>query len=258
MSPSSGTQTLDRSLALLEAAAEIHDLDQLAEEVGLTRSTAYRLLTALVQWGYLRHIRREGYFLGPKLIELGFKHYEDLHLPSIARPNLERLTELTNETTHLAVLEIDHLTYIDKVLGTRNLQMTSRIGARAEVQCTALGKALISGLPSSEWPSHFNPDFKKTPNSISTLDGFLTEIRKTKERGYSLDLEENEIGVRCIAAPLFGGDGEVIGAISISGASVYLDEERIKELIPLVKKTAANISKEMGWNSWRDGLETEL
>lgn len=248
MGKPSGTQTLERAISLLEAAASVHDLDQLSSETKLTRSTAYRMLSTLVEMGYLKHIPREGYFLGPKLLELGYKYYDDLHLPSIARPHLERLTEVTNETSHLAVLEGRSIIYIDKVLGSRNLQMTSRIGANAEVPFTALGKSLICGLPENEWGSYFNPEHGKTPNSIKDEERFIQEIENIARNGYSLDMEENEVGVCCIASPLQDQRGEVIGAISISSASIYLDNQRIKSLIPFVKKTAQDISRELGWN----------
>src|SRR3712207_2770620 len=137
-----GTQTLLRGLDLLHAvAAGIHDLESLAAHTALRRSTAHRLLAALVRQGYLRHQTRQGYFLGPRLIELGFKAHGQLHLPSIARSHLEWLRNQTREAVHLAVLQRAEVVYIDKVPGTRELQMSSYLGARLPVQSTALGKA---------------------------------------------------------------------------------------------------------------------
>ncbi len=241
-------QTVLRALALLEAVAEgVHDLEGLSAHVGLTRSTAHRLLTTLVRAGYLRHSPREGYRLGPKLIELGFRAYAGLHLPSLARPYLEQLSGATRETVHLGVLEGAEVVYIDKVPGKRELQMASYIGARVPAQSTALGKALVSTLPREEWLRAFVPGLRRTERTIAEADRFLEEIERVARQGYALDLEENEPGIRCVAAPVRDGAGRGVAAVSISSAVVYLTDERIRELIPLVQETARRISRELGW-----------
>lgn len=128
-----GAQTLLRGLWLLERVAEgVHELKALADSLGLSRSTAHRILSALTRAGYLRHEARKGYFLGPKLIRLGFKAYGQLHLPALARPHLEALRDATRETVHLAVLEGKEVVYIDKIPGKRELVLASQIG-RAHV-----------------------------------------------------------------------------------------------------------------------------
>ncbi|MBC7226141.1 MAG: IclR family transcriptional regulator [Thermoflexales bacterium] len=241
-------QTVLRALALLEAVAEgVHDLEGLSAHVGLSRSTAHRLLTTLVRAGYLRHSPREGYRLGPKLIELGFRAHAGLHLPSLARPYLEELSEATRETVHLGVLDGNQVVYIDKVPGKRELQMASYIGARVPAQSTALGKALVSTLPREEWLRAFVPGLRRTERTIAEADRFLEEIERVAREGYALDLEENEPGIRCVAAPVRDGAGRGVAAVSISSAVLYLTEERIRELIPLVRETARRISRELGW-----------
>ncbi len=243
-----GAQTLLRGLSLLEAVASgTRDLESLARKTGLSRSTAHRLLSTLVQTGYLRHAPREGYALGPKLIALGFKAHGQLHLPSLARKHLQWLAEETDETVHLAVLDGTQVVYIDKVPGNRELQMASYIGARLPVQSTALGKVLVAGLPEDEWAHHFVPGLKRTPNTTADLASFLEEIRRVARQGYALDLEENEPGIRCIAAPIHDASGERVAAVSISSAAIYLDERRIEALIPLVKEAARRVSEELGW-----------
>lgn len=245
----SGAQTLLRGLDLLHAvAAGTHDLEGLAACTGLRRSTAHRLLAALVRQGYLRHQLRQGYFLGPRLIELGFKAHGQLHLPSLAHPHLLWLRNLTQETAHLAVLDGTEVVYIDKVVGLRGLQMSSYLGARLPAQSTALGKALVSGLPESEWAYHFVAGLKRTPDTIADFDTFRQAIAEVSRRGYALDLEENEAGIRCVAAPIRDGSGQVVAAASVTSASIYVDEQRIEMLIPLVKEAARRISHELGRN----------
>ncbi len=247
--PSKGTaQTILRALALLEAVAEgIYDLDGLSAHVGLSRSTAHRLLTTLVRTGYLRHAPRAGYSLGPKLIELGFRAHAGLHLPSLARSHLERLSDLTHETVHLGVLDGTEVVYIDKVPGHRGLQMASYIGARVPAQSTALGKALVSTLPREEWLKYFVSGLRRTPHTISDPDRFMDEIARVARQGYALDLEENETGIRCVAAPIRDATGRGVAAVSISSAVIYLSEERMEELAPLVRETARQISQQLGW-----------
>jgi DNA-binding IclR family transcriptional regulator len=163
-------QTVLRALALLEAVAEgVHDLEGLSARVGLSRSTAHRLLSTLVRAGYLRHSPRAGYRLGPRLIELGFRAHAGLHLPSLARPYLEELSEITRETVHLGVLDGTEVVYIDKVPGKRELQMASYIGARVPAQSTALGKALVSTLPPEEWLRAFVPGLRRTERTLSLI-----------------------------------------------------------------------------------------
>lgn len=244
---SAGTQALNRALSLLEAVSEIHELERLAEKIDVSRSTAYRLLTALVARGYLRHESRVGYFLGPRLITLGFQVYEEMHLPSVAHPHLEQVSQMTQETVHLAILENHRAVYIDKVLGSRNLQMSSQIGAEIHIQCTALGKVLVSEFPPNQWPQYFLPDLKRTSSTITDLENFFRELQKVKENGFAFDMEENEVGIRCVAAPIYDGKRDIVAAISIAGARIYLNIDRLNELVPIVKKTAKTISESLGW-----------
>ncbi|AFV77381.1 IclR family transcriptional regulator [Thermus oshimai] len=242
-----GTQTLARGLALLEKVGEgVHTLEGLARALGVPKSTAHRLARALVQAGYLRHQPRRGYALGPKLIRLGFQAHAQQELLLLARPHLEWLRDRTGETVHLGVLEGGEVVYVDKLPGRRELQLASRVGSRFPAQSTALGKALLAHLPEEVWARHFVPGLRRTPRTIGDLEAFREELRCTRARGYALDLEENEVGVRCVAAPIRDGQGQVVAAVSVSTAAVYLDEARIQEVAPLVQEAARRISAELG------------
>ncbi len=248
MTRTDGTRSLLRSLELLEAVgAGVHDLDGLVENTRLPRSTAHRLLSALVQRRYLRHQPGDGYRLGAMLIQLGFAAQSQLHLSSVARPHMERLARSTCETVHLAVLDGRDIVYIDKVTGSRGLLMASRIGARAPAQTTALGKVLVAGLPRREWEGRFDPAVRPMPRSPADEESYLAGLRSCAEAGYAVDDEENEPGVRCLGVPIRDATGSVVAAISISGASVYLSDERMRELKPEVQATGEAISNELGW-----------
>ena len=245
---SEGTQTLNRALTLLEASAEMHELDKLAETINVSRSTAYRLLTALTERGYLRHEPRAGYYLGPRLMQLGFKVYSDIHLSSIAHPHLVKASKTIQETIHLAVLENDRGVYIDVLPGSRELQMASKIGGQIFPQCTALGKILVSGLPENRWAEFFSKNLKRTENTITNIDIFLNDLKMVKETGLAFDIEENELGIMCIAAPIFDVKGNVVAAISFAGATVYLDKNSLDKLAPFLLQTAKDISADLGWS----------
>lgn len=238
-------QTLVRGLKLMEAvAAGTRDLRSLVGVSGLPRSTAHRLLSSLALQGYLRY-STTGYHLGPKLIELGFAAHRQLDITGTARPHLERLQGLTQETVNLAVLEGKDVLYVDKIAGSRSLQMVSYIGARCPAHCTALGKVLIAGLPEAEWPDFIDPG--RSPDGPGQSGESIDGLRKVTVQGYALDLEENEPGVRCVAAPIHDGEGKIAAAVSISGASVNMSDGSLAEFIPLVCRTATEISRELGW-----------
>jgi len=245
-----GTRSLLKSLQLLETVAGgLHDLDGIVAATRLPRSTAHRLLSTLVSRRYLRHHPGDGYRLGPQLIELGFAAQGQLHLSKVARPHMEQLARTTSETVHLAVLDGLDVIYIDKVPGSRGLLMASTIGARAPAQTTALGKVLVAGLPRAEWRGRFDPAARRTANAIADEDAYLAVLDRCAATGYAEDREENERGVRCIGVPIREASGKVIAALSVSGASVYLTDERLGEIRSLALATASIVSAELGWRS---------
>lgn len=188
-----GSLVLQRGLRLLEyVAAGTHDLAALSRQVGTSRSTTHRLLSTLVAQGYLYHVPRSGYFLGGMLLDLGFRAQAQMRIPEVARPFLVALSKVTHETTHLGVRDKEDVLYIDKIDGERSLQVASRVGSRFPMQTTALGKALISQLPEADWTTLFNPALRRTKRSITSLREFIEAVRQVRERGFALDLEENE------------------------------------------------------------------
>lgn len=243
-----GTQALERGLRLLEAVASgVTDLDTLSRKLETSRSTTHRLASTLVQMRFLTHAPREGYGIGPRVIELGFHAHSELHLPSIAQPYLAELVAVTKETAHLGVLEGSEVTYIDKLGGSREVQMASRIGHRMPAQTTSLGKVLLAGLPPAERSARIQPGLKRTPHTIDSVEALEEELRRVAVQGYALDLEENEMNIRCIAAPIRDASGEVVAAVSIASIVVYMSDERLSSLIPAVQEAGRNISGALGW-----------
>jgi DNA-binding IclR family transcriptional regulator len=242
------TGSLLKSLHLLETVARgVHDLDGLGAATSLPRSTAHRLLSTLVRRGYLRHHAGSGYRLGPLLIELGFAAQDQLHLPSVARPHLERLARASAETVHLAVLEGRDVVYLDKLPAARGKAMIATIGARAPAQTTALGKVLVAGLPQHEWPGRFDPSVPGARNATRDEAAYFAGLRHCAQAGFAEDDEEHAPGVRCLAAPIRDATGGVSAAVSLSCAASAFTEPRRRELLTLVLGAAAAISAELGW-----------
>ncbi|WP_035567238.1 IclR family transcriptional regulator [Caballeronia sordidicola] len=248
-----GTQTLLRGLAILEAAAGgARDLRSIGAALGTTRSTTHRLVSSLVQARYLRQVGG-GYLLGPKLIELGTIALEQMPLTAVARPHLQVLAEHTHDTIHLGVRDGDDVLYIDKIPGTRGLEMRSRVGHRMPLASTGIGKAMMLDLPPETWKklveaSHrvlAKVSFK--PDHQPDIDTFIQRMTRYSQGGFTFDLEENEASIRCVAAPVRDASGAIVAALSVASTIPYMPSERMEELIPVVQREARAISQELGW-----------
>ncbi len=245
----SGSQTLLRGLDVLEAVAEGPvGLPELAARLDLTRSTTHRLAAALVERRYLNFVPREGYTLGPKLLELGFHAQQQKDLPRVARPHLEALAASTEDTVHLGVIDKGRALYLDKIPGRRRIEISSRVGERQPLRSTGLGKALILDEEESRWGELY--DGEEGPCSVDRAS-WLGRMRDYASQGHAFDLEENEDRIRCVAAPIRDVSGRIVGAISLSSAAQYMDDQRMGTLTADVRMTADSISRELGWSGER-------
>jgi DNA-binding IclR family transcriptional regulator len=244
---SSSSQTLLRGLDVIEAAADgTISLTDLAMAVGLNRSTTHRLASALVDRQYLNFLPRDGYTLGPKLLELGFKAQQQKDLPRVARPHLEALAATTEDTIHLGVMDNGRALYLDKIPGRRRIEISSRVGERQPLRSTGLGKALLLDETEARWLEMFDAEERHAPSSLGRKI-WLERMQSYAAAGHAFDLEENEDRIRCVAAPIRDVGGRVVGAISLSSAAQYMDDHRMSSLPQEVRATAEAISRELGW-----------
>jgi DNA-binding IclR family transcriptional regulator len=250
-----GTQTLLRGLAILEAAAAgVRDLRSFGAVLGTTRSTTHRLVSSLVQARYLRQVQG-GYLLGPKLIELGTIALEQMPLTAVARAHLQSLADETLDTIHLGVRDGDDVLYIDKIPGQRGLEMRSRVGHRMPLASTGIGKAMMLDLAPQSWRDLFDASRRTLagvsfrPDHSLEPDTFLKRMATYSAGGYTFDLEENEISIRCVAAPVRDASGAIVAALSVASTIPYMPLERMDELIPVVQREARAISQELGWRA---------
>jgi len=249
-----GTQTLLRGLAILEAAAAgARDLRSFGAALGTTRSTTHRLVSSLVQARYLRQVPSGGYLLGPKLIELGTIALEQMPLTAVARPHLQALAEYTRDTIHLGVRDGDDVLYIDKIPGTRGLEMRSRVGHRMPLASTGIGKAMMLDLTPDAWSHLLEASHRVLakvtfrPDHQPDFDTFVQRMTRYAQGGFTFDLEENEASIRCVAAPVRDASGQIVAALSVASTIPYMPSERMEELIPVVQRQARAISEELGW-----------
>jgi DNA-binding IclR family transcriptional regulator len=246
--PAAGTQTLLRGLDLLEAVVSGPvSLAELSKTLNLNRSTVHRLASALVDRGYLKLTPREGYTLSAKLLELGFAARQQINLPRVARPHLERLAELTGETVHLGILDGNKALYLDKLPGRRRIEISSRVGERHPLCVTGLGKALLLDRTQDEWRGLFHAERGMGAQSASAFHTWLKGMQRYQAGGYSFDLEENEDRIRCVGAPLRDETGKIVAAISVASVAQYMDDQRMADLSSTVRDTAAAISRDLGF-----------
>lgn len=249
--PPPGTQTLDRGLDVLHAVRDgATDLKSVCAATGIGRSTAHRLLQLLDQRGYLRSSHGADYCLGPSLIELGFHALYASPVPTAARPVLKELVEKYQDTVHLAVEDSGQVLYVDKISGSRGAEMRSRVGYRMPLSQTGIGKALLLDDP-DRWAAVFDQDHSESGATAEIRTTFLLRMHEYATQGTTFDLEENEPGIRCVAASIRDGSGAIVAAISISATSPYMPTDRMQALLPVMRQAALTISKRLGYSGVR-------
>ncbi|ACT60427.1 IclR family transcriptional regulator [Hirschia baltica] len=241
----SGAQTLMRGLDVLEAVRDGEvTLKELSERLGLTRSTAHRLATALVERRFLSFTPRGGYSLGSVILALGSYARDQIEFAHVARPILENLAKETEDTVHFGVFDGKSVLYLEKVPGRRRVVISSHVGERQPITTTGLGKALILEETEEAWEEMYASE---NDEYSSTLPVWLERMRNYSKGDYAFDLEENEDRVRCVSAPVRDVENKIVAAVSVSSAAQYMDDERMQSLIPVVQEATRQISRELGW-----------
>jgi len=239
-------QSLDRAIDLLEAFTtgdEERGVAELARELGLPRTTVHRLLAALTHRGLLAHDPQTGrYRLGLKLFELGSRVEDTLDLRRVARPFLQDLMSRSGETTHLVVLDGTDIVFVDKVETNNPFRMVSQTGRRLPARFSGSGKALLANLSAEE----LRYRFAATDPDLETLRAELVRVRA---RGWAIDDQETQPGLRCVGTVVRDRNGNVVAGLSISGPLVRVGDERLSELSDVLLKTADQISRALGYQS---------
>lgn len=247
-------QALDRAFAVLELLGESDTplgLAQVASSLQLHKSTAHRFLMVLERHHVVERTTNGKFRLGVRLFDLGNRAIEQYDLRERAQPHLRRLVAETEETAHLCILEQSRVIYIDKIEPTRSVRMITRIGSSNPVHCTSVGKAMLAFLPEDR----INEIIRKTRferfthRTIASADALRAEIEKTRRRGYAVDDEELEEGLRCIAVPLLDAQRMPVAAISVSGPSFRVTAQKLPSIANHLVHCVRGISQDMGFTS---------
>lgn len=249
----SGVRSVDRALLIIETLTNHRQglgLVELSKEVGLNKSTTYRMLCAIMHRGWVSKDSLTGNYRATlKIFELSSRVSSGTNVLSITRPYLEKLSEKLGETLHLVVQDGTDVIYICKEESPiQTIKMGSRVGARNLMFVTGVGKAILCYLKEEEIKRLWNMAniTPITNNTIVDLDTMLDELRLSKERGWAIDNEENEIGVRCVAVPILSSGNIPIASISVAGSVFHITPDKYEYYAGVLKETASVISKQLG------------
>ena len=240
-------QSLARGLKILDILGQAQDgvsITELAETLGVDKGSASRLVATLVNYGYAEKDEQTRRFhLGPQVVPLSRSVLARLSMREVAKPFLRELMERTGECVHLAVPAQGTVLYIDQVESPATLRVNAQVGTMNPLHCTALGKALLA-FGSLELPPALE---SFTPHTLTDPDRLRQNLEQARAQGYAVDDEEFDLGVRCIAVPVFDFRGKAAGSIGISGPASRVTPERLPELAAIVVEIGKALSERMSF-----------
>jgi IclR family pca regulon transcriptional regulator len=251
------SQSLERGLAILSSFHSHRPLigvSELSRDLELSRSTAHRYIATLAKLGYLQQDPdSKRYRLGPKVLDLGFSALNSMDLLEISAPHLRQLSDETQHTVNLAILDNTDVVYIERCRttrpGQREIDLNLHVGARLPAYCTAMGKAILAFMPEPRLATiiasiEFVP---RGPNTLTDAAAFRAELAKIRASGFAVNDEELAYGLRSIAAPIHSHTGEVLAALNLAvHRTMGTMDELIARFGPAVTKAARDISFSMG------------
>lgn len=245
-SSGSGVQSVERVFELLELVTDAGGdvtLSELASSTDLPLPTIHRLLRTLVSLGYARQLPNRRYALGPRLIRIG--EGASRQFGALARPQLKSLVDSLGESANMAVLDGNMIVYVAQVPSLHSMRMFTEVGRRAHTHDTGVGKAILAQLPDDTVRGIVTRAGMPTPteHSIGDVDELLAELDRIRERGYAIDDQEQEIGVRCFSMAV--PDAPTPTAVSVSGPISRVDEAFGERAVPMLRKAAEAISAEL-------------
>lgn len=245
-------QSVARALNILElfenSAADL-SVTEIANKLDLSKSTAFGLISTLTHKGYLEQNPKDSrYSLGLKLLRLGGSVQRHSLIVRKAQPHMEKLVQEFSETVHLTVERNGMVVYIAKIQGAKAIFMQSAIGAENPMYCTAVGKCMLAFMDEARRErliEQMLPFERRGPNTITDVEEFNKELLSIHDKGISIDDEEHVPGLMCIAAPIRNYEGEVIAAISISGAKAGISSKMLSTISERIAQVANQISSEL-------------
>ena len=247
-------QSIERVFDIIELLSTQHDgvaLTEIGRQLGLHKSTVYRLMTVLRDRGYIEKNASTGrYRLGPQFVELTSLYLNKVEIKTEAEPYLRTLSQLVNRTVFMAVRHGTEVVYIEKYEQFNSLRKYAIIGRRKPLHCTSLGKALLLDHSDAQLDALFaDVDFhQSTPNTITDPARFKQHMQQLRRQGWTVDDEEDDLGIRCVGAPVRDYRGSIIAAISVSWNRGQ-DDPAFESVAPYVVDAAQKISHRIGYLS---------
>ncbi|WP_119157376.1 DNA-binding transcriptional regulator KdgR [Caldimonas tepidiphila] len=241
--------------AILQALSERNEtgISDLSVRLAMPKATVYRFLQTMKTLGYVRQeTDSERYGLTMKVFELGTKALQYPDLVELAKLPMQMLSDRTGETIHLGMLIDSEIIYVHKVDSRHSLGMYSRVGRRAPIHCTAIGKVLLAWEDAARRDQVLaGAEFRKfRDNTITTPAAFMAELDRTREQGFGEDREEFDEHIRCIGVPIFDRLNQAVAGLSISFPTFRYDEARKPEIFGMLRDASRTISQQLGCTSF--------
>ncbi len=246
---------VERALAMLEAAAqEPEGLSnaEISRKLKIPKSSASYILRTLESRGYLNRDEESGkYRVGLKILSLSRGALSGIDVREVALPIMRHLMEKTNLTCHLAILDGPDAVYIEKVEPHGFLRVDTWVGRRMRVHATSVGKALVAYIPQERLEKIIAQSGmeKRTPKTITTMPRLLKELERVRAQGHAVDDEENNLGARCLGAPIFDQDGTIEASLGLSGTSHQVNSQTMPHIVEMLKDAARRISMQLGYRA---------
>ena len=225
---------------------------EIALATGINRTTAHRLLNSLIQRGWIERANGSGYQVSLRHLVLANLAYQRRDVFTSMRPAMEQLSNLSRETVHIGVLDGFNLVHVDKIDSPERVGVSSKVGTRVLPHLTSLGKAILAVSPAEVVASYIdhvgtlrNLDVPFDPTCLQC------DLDQTRQRGYSVDDEEDSLGVRCIGSAIIAGNGDPVFAMSITGPSGRFTMERAEACAPSLVEATLGLSRSLGWEGDR-------
>ena len=246
-------KSLHKALDIIDAVSKLGSagIREISSKTGFPPATTHRIASTLVKRRFFNQDPvTKNYSLSLRFLELGTKVQQQFDLPSIARPHLQKLMSETGESANLAIGDDDSVVYLDQVQNDNSmLKIFTRLGTRVPLYSTGVGKMLLSRWSETELDAYLKRTqlTPYTPYTLVSRTQILKELDRISTRGFAVDNQEMEEGVRCVAALVFDHRQQVTAAVSISGAAMRITPDRIENFGEKVKKCALDISQDLGF-----------
>lgn len=245
-------QSIDRSVAILECFSEEKrelKLSEISEKLGLNKSTVHGIITTLKYHGFIsQNEETQKYKLGIRFIEFSDLVINSLNIRNAVLSVIDEICDKVEETIHVGMLDGLDVVWIEKKECTKSIKTSTKIGARLPAYTTADGKMMLCYIDIEKIKNYLPKKIPKyTENTITNKTEFIKRLEEIKKNGYTIDNEEFVEGIKCVAAPIFDHEGNVRFSLSTTGPAFRMTDERIKELVIIIKEAANEISRRIGY-----------